>query len=145
MSTVNQRPAAGRSPGDHPAKSEPARRRWGRTGAVLLFAALCLGGAQSLAWAQPPSTEKNPSRTPPGTLRPQEDATLARPTGVVGYSKPTEATEFRNYLFSAFGPYPIAGAAFAAGISQAGNGIPEWGQGAEGSANAWAPILGSPR
>ncbi len=132
MFTVNQSPVTSRSPGDHPAKGEQARRAWGRAGRVLLFAALSLGGAQNLAWAQSPPAEKRPTRTPPGTLRQQEDATLARPAGTTAYSKPTEATEFRNYLFSAFGPYPIVGAAFAAGISQAGNGIPEWGQGAEG-------------
>jgi hypothetical protein len=37
-----------------------------------------------------------------------------------------------KYAFDAFGPYPIAGAAFAAGINQWSNAPPEWGQGAEG-------------
>jgi hypothetical protein len=48
------------------------------------------------------------------------------------YTRPTERTKLRNYLFDAFGPYPIAGAAFAAGIGQAYNTPPEWRQGAEG-------------
>jgi hypothetical protein len=48
------------------------------------------------------------------------------------YTPPTHAIKLRNYIFEAFGPYPIAGAALAAGIMQAGNGVPEWKQGAEG-------------
>jgi hypothetical protein len=48
------------------------------------------------------------------------------------YVRPTEATKIHNYLFDAFGPYPIVGAALVAGINQAGNGPPEWKQGAKG-------------
>jgi hypothetical protein len=48
------------------------------------------------------------------------------------YVRPTERTKIRNYVFDAYGPYPIAGAAFAAGISQLSNAPPEWRQGAEG-------------
>ncbi|MGA2696671.1 MAG: hypothetical protein ABSE92_11455 [Terriglobales bacterium] len=47
------------------------------------------------------------------------------------YIRPTQKTKLRNYFFDAFGPYPIAGAAFAAGINQADNTPPEWKQGAE--------------
>jgi len=48
------------------------------------------------------------------------------------YNRPTEKTKLRNYFFDAFGPYPVVGAALAAGINQANNGPPEWKQGAEG-------------
>jgi hypothetical protein len=48
------------------------------------------------------------------------------------YIRPTQKTKLRNYEFDTFGPYPIAGAAFAAGIGQAYNTPPEWQQGAEG-------------
>ena len=48
------------------------------------------------------------------------------------YTRQTQKTKLRNYFFDAFGPYPIVGAAFAAGISQAYNTPPEWKQGAEG-------------
>jgi len=48
------------------------------------------------------------------------------------YVRPTQATKLHNYFFDTFGPYPIAGAAFAAGIGQAYNTPPEWKQGAEG-------------
>ena len=48
------------------------------------------------------------------------------------YTRPTQKTKIRNYFFDAFGPYPIVGAAVAAGINQAENTPPEWKQGAEG-------------
>ncbi len=46
--------------------------------------------------------------------------------------RPSETTKVHNYLFDAFGPYPISGAGFVAGISQANNTPPEWKQGAAG-------------
>src|SRR5271169_1408841 len=48
------------------------------------------------------------------------------------YTRPTQKTKLRNYTFDAFGPYPIVGAAFVAGMSQAYNTPPEWKQGAAG-------------
>lgn len=48
------------------------------------------------------------------------------------YVRPTEKTRLRSYFFDAFGPYPIIGAAFGAGLSQAGNTPPDWEQGATG-------------
>ena len=48
------------------------------------------------------------------------------------YVRPTERAKVSNYAFDAFGPDPIAGAAFAAGINQWSNAPPEWGQGAKG-------------
>lgn len=45
------------------------------------------------------------------------------------YVRPTEKTKLHNYLFDAFGPYPIVGAAIAGGINQADNAPPEWRQG----------------
>jgi hypothetical protein len=48
------------------------------------------------------------------------------------YARPTQTTKIHNYLFDAFGPYPIVGAALAAGVNQVYNAPPEWKQGAEG-------------
>jgi hypothetical protein len=48
------------------------------------------------------------------------------------YARPTQKTKLRNYFFDGFGPYPIVGAAFAAGINQAESTPPEWKQGSEG-------------
>jgi len=46
------------------------------------------------------------------------------------YTRPTAKAKLHNNEFDAFGPYPIAGAGFAAGINQAYNTPPEWKQGA---------------
>jgi hypothetical protein len=50
----------------------------------------------------------------------------------LAYMRPTQKTKLHNYFFDTLGPYPIIGAALAAGINQADNTPPEWGQGAEG-------------
>lgn len=48
------------------------------------------------------------------------------------YVRPTEKTKLRNYLFDAFGPYPLVGAAIAGGVNQVENAPPEWKQGFAG-------------
>ncbi len=58
------------------------------------------------------------------------------------YVRPTQKTKIRNYAFDAFGPYPIVGAAFAAGINQGQNTPPEWKQGAEGYGKRFASDFG---
>jgi hypothetical protein len=45
------------------------------------------------------------------------------------YSRPAERMKLRAYWFDAYGPYPIVGAALIAGVNQAENTPPEWGQG----------------
>jgi len=58
------------------------------------------------------------------------------------YTRPTEKTKIHNYFFDAFGPYPIVGAAFVAGVNQAYNSPPEWKQGAEGYGKRFGSNLG---
>jgi hypothetical protein len=58
------------------------------------------------------------------------------------YVRPTQKTKIINYVFDAFGPYPIAGAAFGSGINQATNTPPEWRQGAEGYAKRFGSDYG---
>lgn len=58
------------------------------------------------------------------------------------YTRPTQKIKLRNYIFDAIGPYPIVGAAVAAGINQASNDTPEWKQGAEGYGKRFASDLG---
>jgi len=58
-------------------------------------------------------------------------ASTTPPLPDLTYTRPTQKTKLRNYAFDAFGPYPIVGAALAAGINQAENTPPEWKQGAE--------------
>jgi hypothetical protein len=48
------------------------------------------------------------------------------------YMRPTEQTKVNNYIFDAYGPYPLVSAGLAAGINQIGNSPPEWNQGVEG-------------
>jgi hypothetical protein len=48
------------------------------------------------------------------------------------YVRPTTKMKLHSYLFDAFGPYPIVGAAVAGGINQSENTPPEWKQGAAG-------------
>jgi hypothetical protein len=65
----------------------------------------------------------------PAAVRP---AANPAPPPELTYVRPTEKIKLRNYFFDSFGPYPILGAAFAAGINQADSTPPEWKQGAEG-------------
>jgi len=58
------------------------------------------------------------------------------------YMRPTQATKLHNYVFDAFGPYPIVGAAFAAGINQLQNTPPEWQQGAAGYSKRFGSDFG---
>ena len=65
-----------------------------------------------------------------GSTIPGASTTAAQPD--LSYVTPSEKTKLSNYAFDAFGPFPIVGAATAAGINQISNAPPEWGQGAAG-------------
>jgi hypothetical protein len=56
----------------------------------------------------------------------------AQPQMALTYTRPTEETKVHNYFFDTFGPYPVVGAAVAAGINQYESTPPEWKQGVEG-------------
>jgi hypothetical protein len=47
------------------------------------------------------------------------------------YHRPTEKEKLRSWAFVSFGPYAFVGSAAAAGVQQADNAAPEWGQGAD--------------
>lgn len=93
--------------------------------APLLYALSALVALAPRVMAQEPAGTGSSSVTaasaPQGTTPGQPVPT---------YVRPTEKTKIHNYLFDAFGPYPIAGALFFAGIAQAKTSPPEWGQGA---------------
>lgn len=98
---------------------------------LLVFVALTTLSAhvqsQSLSSSMDPSvTETRPSSTTP-------DLT---------YLRPTEGTKVRNYLYDGFGPNPIAGAAFTAGINQLSDSPTEWNQGIEGYSRRFGSNLG---
>jgi hypothetical protein len=86
---------------------------------VVGLAALPPANAQSLTDSEDASSTALSVSTP----QPQ----LGR-----AYIRPTQKAKLHNYIFDALGPYPIVGAAFAAGINQAESTPPEWKQGAEG-------------
>ncbi len=67
------------------------------------------------------------------TATPQPDFT---------YMRPPQGTKLRNYLFDAFGPYPVVGAGIAGGINQVQNTPPEWRQGAEGYSKRFGSDFG---
>ncbi len=58
------------------------------------------------------------------------------------YIRPTTKIKLHSYLFDAFGPYPLVGAGIAAGINQASNTPPEWGQGAAGYSKRFVSDFG---
>jgi len=60
----------------------------------------------------------------------------------VRYVRPTQATMAGNYVFDAFGPYPIAGSLILAGINQETNSPPEWKQGTLGYAKRFGSDFG---
>ena len=83
--------------------------------------------AQLLALPVRAQSPSDPANT--GSAALPENAAQTPPPS---YSRPTEKTKRRNYLFDVVGPFPIVGAAITAGINQADNTPPEWRQGAEG-------------
>ena len=89
---------------------------------LLLFVIADLAALPVLAKAQSPATPPDSPGTVASTPPAQRDLT---------YVRPSEKTKFHNYIFDMIGPYPILGAALSAGINQADNTPPEWGQGAE--------------
>jgi len=60
----------------------------------------------------------------------------------LAYTRPSGKTKVHNYLFDAFGPYPIVGAALAAGVNQFDNTPPEWGPGAAGYSKRFGSDFG---
>ena len=70
------------------------------------------------------------STIPPSTANAAPSPTVEPPKSDLLYKRPTDKTKLRTYLFDAFGPYPIVGAAFVAAVNQAEGTPPEWGQGA---------------
>jgi hypothetical protein len=85
--------------------------------AAVLACLSAASGSQSLPYAG------DSSDTTASTTTSQIDLT---------YVRPTQKTKIINYVFDAFGPYPIAGAALVAGVNQFSNAPPEWKQGVEG-------------
>jgi hypothetical protein len=90
---------------------------------LLVLVAAAMAATPVLARSQSQLTSGDPLETSGITNPARSDLT---------YARPTERTKVSNYAFDAFGPYPIAVTAFAAGINQWTDSPPEWGQSAGG-------------
>jgi len=95
----------------------------------LIFIAALPG----LVAAQALSDSTDPSVVPGIPIRLQTDLT---------YIPPTQSTKFHNYVFDAFGPYPVSAAALTAGLNQFTNSPPEWRQGVEGYSKRFGSDFG---
>jgi hypothetical protein len=95
--------------------------------APILLRVAVLAAISQFAKAQAPTAG---GASTPTTASPSSNTTHVQPGET--YTPPTTREKFLNYLFDSFGPYPIIGAAFVAGLDQASKRPPEWGQGAEG-------------
>jgi hypothetical protein len=69
--------------------------------------------------------------TGPGTAAASGTSTTASQSYLI-YVRPTQTTKGLNYIFDAFGPYPMAVAAVEGGIDQLDSSPPEWNGGGEG-------------
>jgi hypothetical protein len=95
----------------------------------LIFIAALPG----LVAAQALSDSTDPSVVPGIPIRLQTD---------LKYIPPTQSTMFHNYVFDAFGPYPVSAAALTAGLNQFTNSPPEWRQGVEGYSKRFGSDFG---
>lgn len=105
---------------------------------LVLLVAFCAAAlsvpasAQSGAEAGTSSTQQQQTTTPPPQQSGQPGMMTPRAAKVQSgqpYERPTEKDKLRGYIFDSFGPYPIIRAVAAAGIQQARNRPPDWGQG----------------
>lgn len=94
-----------------------------RRSVLLAYVIAVITGLTLQSGAQSPSPSGAPWST--GAIRAPAES---KPN----YDRPTQRTRVNNYIFDAFGPYPLAGAALAAGTDQLSNSPPEWNRGAEG-------------
>ena len=109
----------------------------------LLCARLCCTSIFALAitfFATQPTLARSQSLSAPDDSSVRGTNTIASVD--LEYDRPTQRTMARNYLFDAFGPYPVGASAVAAGINQFGNAPPEWSQGLKGYSRRFGSNFG---
>ena len=114
----------------HASRRDPEKRPWSRSTDVPLrmeirraLLLLSIAAVMATLSVMAKSQSLSYSESSPVTA-----ATSVSGQAVLVYVRPTARTKLNNYIFDAYGPYPIAGAAVAAGISQWSNAPPEWNQ-----------------
>jgi hypothetical protein len=105
-----------------------------KTRQIILFL-LAIAGVASLPLATGQSLSDSDISAGTFVSTPQAEPDLA-------YTRPSQKTKLRNYLFDVVGPYPIVGAGLIAGINQVYDTPPEWRQGAEGYAKRFGSNFG---
>jgi len=111
------------------------------------LAAQAPGPAQpsaSLPDAPAPANDPAPPRDP---APPHDPATLPagndeRPKGPTPYTPTAETAELHNYLYEAFGPYPLVISTLVAGYHQARRNPPDWREGMAGYEERFASDFG---
>jgi hypothetical protein len=68
---------------------------------------------------------------------------LGPPQPAPSYVEPTQQQKLHNYLFEAFGPYPLAWTMFVAGYHQARHNPPDWREGWPGYGERYASDFGN--
>jgi len=104
-----------------------------RRAALLFSVVTVLAALPHGAGSQSMSFTGDPSGAVASTSAGQVDLT---------YVPPSQRIKVRNYVFDAYGPYPIVSAAILAGINQDTNSPPEWNQGVEGYSKRFGSALG---
>jgi hypothetical protein len=115
--SLNQQPLSRRSASNRTRESCDMKIR------KIMLLVMILAALPALVKAQSPSEAKDSSVAVVAAAPTQNDST---------YTRPSEQVMLHNYIFDAFGPYPIFVAAAAAGINQATDAPPEWSQGIDG-------------
>lgn len=116
----------------HRSSQEPFDQRLRR----VIFVLAVAGAMACLSLTARPQSS-NFSGVSSGTISSAPSAQLD-----LTYVRPTQRTMVSNYGFDAFGPYPIAGSAFAAGMNQMSNAPPEWNQGLKGYSRRFGSDFG---
>src|SRR5271170_3460109 len=89
------------------------RRHMGMRRGMLTL--LMIGGFAVLAAQAGAQSRASAGDSPSAAVGP---VNAPLPQTELAYTRPTEKTKLHNYFFDAFGPYPLVGAAFVAGINQ---------------------------
>jgi hypothetical protein len=121
-------------PNDSPAE-EQTRMKTKFIPAAALFMMFGLASSPAQIHAQAPAGAGASQGQVPDNPTPNSNSVAPGKTHVktrFTYERPSEGTKFKNYLFDAYGPYPIVGSVIVAGINQANNTPPEWGGGMQG-------------